>query len=358
MLPDFLTSLGGGEYKGLIISLFTITAGLSRPFSGKLADKIGRLPVMIFGATVCFIAGLTYPFVTGIFAFFALRLLHGFSTGFTPTGNAAYVADIVPINRRGEAMGIIGVAISVGTASGNAIGGYIGSVFPIDYVFYASALSAIISIVILSGMNETLADRVKFNFGLLKLKKNEIIEKKVMVPAVYMALSVYSFGLVLTIMPDYSAHLDISNKGLFFAIFVLASLGVRIVAGKISDKIGRVKVLKVSSFILAVAMVLIALSNSLFSLMGAGVLFGIGVGMNSPTVFAWAIDLAEDHKRGKALATLYIFLEIGIGLGAFISGWVYENSTANFEKTFYTGAGTALMAFIYLNIATRNRELS
>lgn len=358
MLPDFLTSLGGGEYKGLIISLFTITAGLSRPFSGKLADKIGRLPVMIFGATVCFIAGLTYPFVTGIFAFFALRLLHGFSTGFTPTGNAAYVADIVPINRRGEAMGIIGVAISVGTASGNAIGGYIGSVFPIDYVFYASALSAIISIVILSGMNETLSDRVKFNFGLLKLKKNEIIEKKVMVPAVYMALSVYSFGLVLTIMPDYSAHLDISNKGLFFAIFVLASLGVRIVAGKISDKIGRVKVLKVSSFILAVAMVLIALSNSLFSLMGAGVLFGIGVGMNSPTVFAWAIDLAEDHKRGKALATLYIFLEIGIGLGAFISGWVYENSTANFEKTFYTGAGTALMAFIYLNIATRNRELS
>lgn len=358
MLPDFLTSLGGGEYKGLIISLFTITAGLSRPFSGKLADKIGRLPVMIFGATVCFVAGLAYPFVTGIFAFFALRLLHGFSTGFTPTGNAAYVADIVPINRRGEAMGIIGVAISVGTASGNAIGGYIGSVFPIDYVFYASALSAIISIVILSGMNETLADRVKFNFGLLKLKKNEIIEKKVMVPAVYMALSVYSFGLVLTIMPDYSAHLDISNKGLFFAIFVLASLGVRIVAGKISDKIGRVKVLKVSSFILAVAMVLIALSNSLFSLMGAGVLFGIGVGMNSPTVFAWAIDLAEDHKRGKALATLYIFLEIGIGLGAFISGWVYENSTANFEKTFYTGAGTALMAFIYLNIATRNRELS
>ncbi|WP_340153806.1 MFS transporter [uncultured Marivirga sp.] len=357
MLPDFLTSLGGGEYKGLIIALFTITAGISRPFSGKLADKIGRLPVMIFGAVVCFVAGLSYPFVTGIIAFFALRLLHGFSTGFTPTGNAAYVADIVPMNRRGEAMGIIGVAISVGTASGNAIGGYMGSIYPIDYVFYASALSAIISIVILSGMNETLADRVSFNFGLLKLKRDEILEKKVIVPAIYMALSVYSFGLVLTIMPDYSAHLNISNKGLFFAVFVLASLGVRIVAGKISDKIGRVKVLKVSSFILAIAMVLIALSNSLISLMGAGVLFGIGVGMNSPTVFAWAIDLAEDHKRGKALATLYIFLEIGIGMGAFISGWVYENSTANFARTFYMGAGFALLAFVYLNIATAIRKM-
>lgn len=357
MLPDYLTSLGGGEYKGLIIALFTITAGLSRPFSGKLADKVGRLPVMIFGALVCFIAGLAYPFVTGVIAFFALRLLHGFSTGFTPTGNAAYVADIVPINRRGEAMGVIGVAISVGTATGNALGGYIGSAFPIDYVFYASAATALMSIIILAGMNETLADRVQFNFSLLKLKKNEFIEKRVLVPAIYMALSVFSFGLVLTIMPDYSAHLGISNKGLFFAVFVLASLGVRIVAGKISDRVGRVKVLKVSSFLLCIAMILIAFSNSFISLMGAGIIFGFAVGMNSPTVFAWAIDLAENNKRGKALATLYIFLELGIGMGAFISGWVYSNSSTNFEKTFYTGAAAALVGFIFLNIATRSKKL-
>ncbi len=355
MLPDYLTSLGGGEYKGLIIALFTITAGISRPFSGKLADKIGRIPVMIFGAVICFIAGLAYPFVTSVLAFFALRLLHGFSTGFTPTGNAAYVADIVPFNRRGEAMGIIGVAISVGTATGNALGGYIGSVYPINYVFYTSAIAAILSVIILGGMTETLAEKVKFNFGLLKLKRGEIIEKKVLVPAIFMALSVFSFGLVLTIMPDYSAHLNISNKGLFFAVFVLASLGVRIVAGKISDKIGRAKVLKVSSFMLSIAMVLIAYSYSLYTLIGAGIIFGLAVGMNSPTVFAWAIDLAEDNKRGKALATLYIFLEIGIGMGALISGWVYSNSSTNFRITFFTGAAFAFISFIYLIVATRKK---
>jgi MFS family permease len=50
-LPAYLSSLGGAEYKGFIIGLFTITAGLSRPVSGKLADKIGRIPVMVFGAS-------------------------------------------------------------------------------------------------------------------------------------------------------------------------------------------------------------------------------------------------------------------------------------------------------------------
>ncbi|PTB96510.1 MFS transporter [Marivirga lumbricoides] len=349
-LPDYLTSLGGAEYKGLIIGLFTITAGLSRPFSGKLADKVGRLPVMIFGAIVCFVAGLSYPFVTSVIAFFVLRLLHGFSTGFTPTGNSAYVADIVPFNRRGEAMGIIGVAISVGTATGNALGGYLGSMYPVDYVFYASALTAVLSIIIVAGMKETLADKVQFQFSMLKLKRDEIIEKRVMVPAVFMSLSVFSFGLVLTIMPDYSRHLGISNKGLFFAVFVLASLLVRILAGKISDKIGRIKVLKVSSFLLGCAMILIAYSNSLYTLIGAGIIFGLAVGMNSPTVFAWAIDLADDRKRGKALATLYIFLEIGIGMGAFISGWVYSNNADNFKLTFFTGALLAFSSFIFLNV--------
>jgi len=48
-LPAYLEGMGGGDQKGLIIALFTITAGLSRPFSGKLTDTVGRLPVMYVG---------------------------------------------------------------------------------------------------------------------------------------------------------------------------------------------------------------------------------------------------------------------------------------------------------------------
>src|SRR6188768_4309876 len=103
-LPAYLTSLGGAEYKGLIISLFTLTAMISRPFSGKLADKIGRVPVMIFGSTVCILCSLIYPWLTSVTGFLWLRLVHGFSTGFTPTGQTAYLSDIIPADRRGEAM--------------------------------------------------------------------------------------------------------------------------------------------------------------------------------------------------------------------------------------------------------------
>src|SRR5687767_8109944 len=92
-LPAYLSSLGGAEYKGLIIALFTLTAGLSRPFSGKLTDTVGRVPVMAVGSLVCFICGFLYPVLTSVAGFLSLRLFHGFSTGFKPTATAAYIAD-------------------------------------------------------------------------------------------------------------------------------------------------------------------------------------------------------------------------------------------------------------------------
>src|SRR5687767_15982473 len=71
-LPSYLTSLGGAEYKGLIISLFTLTALVSRPFSGKLADKIGRVPVMVCGPIVCVICSAVYPLVSSVGGFLLL----------------------------------------------------------------------------------------------------------------------------------------------------------------------------------------------------------------------------------------------------------------------------------------------
>ena len=73
-LPSYLSSLGGGAYKGYIIGLFTVTAGLSRPFSGRLTDTIGRVPVMAVGSLVCFACGFLYPLLTTVTGFLFLRL--------------------------------------------------------------------------------------------------------------------------------------------------------------------------------------------------------------------------------------------------------------------------------------------
>jgi len=347
-LPAYLSSLGGEDYKGLIIALFTLTAGFSRPFSGKLVDKIGRIPVMIIGATVGAVSSFIYPLLTGFWGFLALRFFHGFSAGFKPTGTSTYLSDIVPAHRRGEAMGMLGLSGSLGMAMGPALGSMIANHFPLNYLFYTSSLLSILSIAILFRMKETLNEKSKFTIGMLKIKKDEVIEWRVMPPSISMIFSVFAFGTVLTIIPDFSEFLGIRNKGLFFTTFTLSSLAIRFLAGKASDRFGRTSVLKIGTALMALAMLAVGLARNPLELILSGVLFGVAHGMNAPTLMAWTVDLSVESLKGKALATIYIALEIGIGLGALISAWVYNNDSNNFTFTFWLAGLMAAFGFLYL----------
>ena len=128
-------------------------------------------------------------------------------------------------------------------------------------------------------------------------------------------------------IPDQSRLLGLTGptKGLFYICYTAASLGVRLVAGKSSDTHGRVPVLRVSSGILAVGLALLMWAPSVPWFLAAAVVFGLGTGLNSPSLYAWTIDLSPAAHRGRGVATMYIALEVGIGLGALLAGWIYAN---------------------------------
>lgn len=355
-LPAYLSAMGGESYKGLIIALFTLTAGISRPFSGKLTDTIGRVPVMAVGSIVCFLCGFLYPVLTSIAGFLFLRLIHGFSTGFKPTATSAYVADLVPQNRWGEAMGVHGVCFTTGLAIGPAIGSTITAYYSIDILFYCSSLFALLSIVILANMKETLPNKQKFSLAHLKINRKDIIEWQVIPACVIIFMSYISYGAILTVIGDWGSHLGTTNKGLFFMVFTLTSLLIRFVAGKASDQYGRVLIMKISLGLLALAMLCIGLANTNFTLMLASALYGVATGMLSPTASAWTIDLSHPDYRGKAMATMYIALEAGIGIGALLAGWIFIRDYDMIPLIFYCCTAITVMALLYLQFMYKSKN--
>lgn len=347
-LPTYLSSLGGAEYKGLIIALFTVTAGISRPFSGRLTDTVGRVPIMAFGSVVCFVCGFLYPVLTSVAGFLFLRLLHGFSTGFKPTATAAYVADIAPPERWGEALGIHGLCFSVGMAIGPALGGFISLHYSLDVLFYTSSAFALLSILILMNMKETLHARQKFRPSLLKISRNDIIAREVLPAGIVTFLSYLGYGVILTLIPDWTSHLGIANKGMFFLVFTLASLLVRFMAGRASDRYGRTRVITIGLGLLLLAMLIIGFTATPFGMLfGAGV-YGVAQGVLSPALNAWTVDMSHPEHRGKAVATMYISLEAGIGLGALFAGWYYADEIARIPAVFLAAAVMIFVAFVYM----------
>lgn len=355
-LPDYLSSMGGAEYKGLIVALFTLTAGISRPFSGRLTDTLGRVPVMAVGSIVCFVCGILYPVLTTVSGFLFLRLIHGFSTGFKPTATAAYVADIIPRERWGEALGIHGLCFSTGMAIGPAIGSTIKLHFSMNMLFYASSVFALLSIVILMNMKETLKHKHRFSLHVLKISRKDIIAKEVLPAAIVTFLSYMAYGVILTLIPDWSYHLGIVNKGLFFMVFTVTSLLIRFGAGKASDKYGRLKPMGIGLAILIVSLGVIAFSQSVTGLLVGAALYGIATGIVSPALNAWTVDMSYPEHRGKAMATMYIALEAGIGLGALFAGWIYQDVIGKIPLIMYLSGGMTFLALVYVWFYIRNSK--
>ena len=345
-MNSYITALGGAGYKGLIIGLFTVAAFISRPFSGKLADTVGRIPVIFVGTFVCFALGALYPFVHTVAAFLMLRFFHGFSTGFQPTGTTAYLADTIPVTHRGQAMGYLGIAGTLGMGSGPFFGSLISAEFGLDAMFYASSLAALGSIVSLGKLRETLQNKSKFSWSLLAVWKEKIYDERVMPATLSMLFSAFCFGLFLTIVPDLSDHLNVPNRGTIFLYFTISSLASRLLAGKASDRFGREPLILIALALIITGMWLLAISETKDMFFWGGILFGLGSGINTPTIFAWTIDLGNEKNRAKGVATVYMGLEAGIFFGSVLSAWIYNNRTENFTATFIVGGIMALIAFI------------
>lgn len=353
-LPAYLSSLGGAAYKGYIIGLFTVTAGLSRPFSGRLTDTIGRVPVMAIGSMVCVVCSLFYPLLTTVSGFLLLRLLHGFSTGFKPTATAAYIADVIPFSRWGEAMGIHGLCFSTGLAIGPALGGLITAYYPIPVLFYCSSFFAFLSIIILMNLKETHPDRQRFRPAHLKIKKADVFEPMVLPAALVTFLGYISYGAILTLIPDWSAHLGVQNKGTFYVVFTLSSLLVRLLAGKLSDRKGRVFVLKIALALMIVSVLLLGRASSVTALLTGAFFYGISTGLFSPATSAWTADLSHKLHRGRGMATMYISLEAGIGFGAMVAGWLFRDRLSMVPPIFFGCAATSGIGLLYLILKHRS----
>jgi predicted MFS family arabinose efflux permease len=64
---------------------------------------------------------------------------------------------------------------------------------------------------------------------------------------------------------------------------------------------------------------------------------------------ALIIDMSHPEHRGKAVATMYIALEAGIGFGAYLAGYLYISDVKMIPLTFYIVAGLKLVAYLYIH---------
>ena len=131
VLPHLVRSLAGGDSADAAewMMVFAASWGLAQlvfaPLLGALSDRFGRRPVLLVSSLGLAIDFLFMALAPTLPLFLLARVISGATSASFPTAHA-YVADVVPPERRTAAFGKLASAISVGFMVGPALGGWLG----------------------------------------------------------------------------------------------------------------------------------------------------------------------------------------------------------------------------------------
>ena len=155
MLPVYIRHLGGSDaLAGVVMASFFAAGVLSQYPIGRLADRIGRRPVLIAGLLTYGVASFSFLLPIDAPMAIGLRALQGVGAGAATVAALAMISGSVAVERRGRAF----ASIYGGELAGMAVGPLVGSVVGIHYMwamFLASGLASIGACLPASALRET-----------------------------------------------------------------------------------------------------------------------------------------------------------------------------------------------------------
>ena len=145
LLPLYLSEHFGAtkDMIGLVLSGYTITALLFRPFSGYVVDSFPRKTVLMicFSAFAIFFTG--YLAASTLLLFTIVRTLHGGPFGGLTVANSTAAIDVLPSSRRTEGIGYYGLSNNLAMAIAPTIGIWIYELTDsFDFLFWLALVVA------------------------------------------------------------------------------------------------------------------------------------------------------------------------------------------------------------------------
>jgi MFS family permease len=349
--PEISREMGlSAARTALLVSVFTIPGLFFTPFLGLLADSHGRKKVLVPCLFLFGLAGGGCALVSNFQVLLALRFLQGVGASALNSLNVTLIGDFFTGRERSEAMGYNASILGIGAASYPALGGLLAT-FGWRYPFALAFSGVFIGIWALFGLEEGYKPEVdaEKRLDIHRLRSAVFQRTTLLLLGTSVMTFVILYGAFLTYLPFFlSARYGASPllvglvaASMSFANAVTASKS-RFLAERTSERCRLV-----AAFLLyAAALVLILLIPDCCGTVIPAVLFGIGQGLNMPTLLTMLSELAPEENRAVFLSLNSMSLRLGQTVGPLFMGGVY--SLFGIEAVFFGGAALALFMGVLL----------
>jgi DHA2 family multidrug resistance protein len=154
-LPHMAGSLGASQEEATwVLTSYLVSSAIILPISGWLANRIGRKRFYMSCVTMFTVCSMLCGLAQTLPLLILARVLQGLGGGGLATSEQAILADTFPIEKRGQAFALYGMAVVVAPAIGPTLGGWITDNFNWHWIFFINVPVGLISLFFTNRMVE------------------------------------------------------------------------------------------------------------------------------------------------------------------------------------------------------------
>ena len=349
-MPLFLLSIGASKTAiSLIEGIAESTASFLKAVSGYWSDKIGKnKPFMIIGYGITAIITPLYAIARLPIQILFFRFFERIGKGIRTAPRDSLISSSIKKNDAGKTFGFQKAMDNSGAIVGPLIAFLLLSIFPLkySYIFLIATIPAILGVL-------TIVIFVKE----AKKEKQESTRK---VSLKYLPKKFYFFLIIifvftlgnsadaLLLVKTSETGIDKSYVPFVYMIFNTVSVLLAIPIGKLSDKIGREKLILLGFIVYAITYYLFGRFNSINVFIFLFIMYGFYSALTDGSQKAVISDIVSKDLKGTGFGIYHAVLGITLLPASLIAGVLYDKVNSN--APFYFGSAMALMATILMVI--------
>jgi len=365
LLAIYLRSLNFTTIEiSLLVSIPGFAGILSGAISGRISDYIGRKPIIVIGLLGYSIPWVIFRLSTSRTSFYVGRIVDGVTLTMFFTGIYAFIADVFHKEKRGMAMGVFQSLAGIGMTLGPIL--HMGLIY--DKFGWNGYCTVSILIFVVSGSlvqlfvkeskpeHGTLAGSLEaFRNGLKTVKRSIQIPNlqhfriRSPVTLLLIALVINALGqtMITPLFPIYLLNLGISvpEMSVLFSLTALVTIVSPAIFGKLSDRIGRKKVLISMTMVSGVAMLMFPQVRSFTLILVVRSFTSLGSSVVAPVGLALLSDFVPSSRRGTGIGIYQTLLRFDTSVWGIVGGIVafYCGFDTIFLVGFLAALASALM---------------
>jgi len=345
---------------GLLMSIYSFMQFLFSPFWGKISDRVGRRPILLFCLLGEGCSYLLFAAARSLEWLFLARALAGFFGASLSTASA-YISDVTPPNERSKGMALIGAAFGLGFIVGPALGGgltwwgqhlsseeHFGTSFALVSVAGICFLIFLFAVRYLKESLQKSSELHAKDLGrirqILHYFRQPLVGQLMWVFFINsLAFSMMEATLILLMADRFGWGIREVSFG-FAYIGVMSTINQGFIVRRLLPKIGERKVLVIGLSCLAVSLAAIAAASNVWTMAIVMTILSFGYSFTNPSTLGSISLLAPKTEQGAVLGTTQGLAALGRILGPAYGGFVYGQ--VHMDSPFLSGSLLALLALI------------